>query len=236
MILSAANLQVHYGLFQALFDVSFEVGEQEAVCFLGGNGAGKTTALRAVLGALPLSGGTVEFLGQPTNGIGAESMVAKGLIYVPDGRELFPSLTVLENLELGATTPHARARMRQTLDFVYELFPVLAERQRQLAGTLSGGQQQMVAIGRGLMGIPKLLMLDEPSLGLAPVIIESVYAVLRRILSAGTPIVLVEQHVHHALALCSRGYVFESGRVVQSGPTEELAASDRLRSAYLGVD
>jgi branched-chain amino acid transport system ATP-binding protein len=147
-----------------------------------------------------------------------------------------PSLTVLENLELGATTRHARARLRQTLEFVYDLFPVLAERQRQLAGTLSGGQQQMVAIGRGLMGIPKLLMLDEPSLGLAPVIVESVYAVLRRIVSAGTPMVLVEQHVHHAIALCSRGYVFEGGRVVQSSSTEELATSDRLRSAYLGID
>jgi branched-chain amino acid transport system ATP-binding protein len=235
-ILSVEGLQVKYGLFEAVFDVSLEVGSGEAVCLLGGNGAGKTTTLRAILGALPIAAGRVRFLGKDVTGATAGAIAARGMIYVPEGRELFPSLTVQENLELGAITPQARAGMRESLQLARELFPILAERRGQPAGALSGGQQQMLAIARGLMALPRLLMLDEPSLGLAPVVVEQVYAALGRIVQSGTPIILVEQHVDHALELCQRGYVLEGGRMVQHGSTAELARSDRLRSAYLGVE
>jgi len=235
-ILSVEKLSVKYGLFEAVFDASFEVYAGEAVCLLGSNGAGKTTSLRAVLGALPVAGGRVRFFDDETTGMPAGAMTKRGMVYVPEGRELFPSMTVLENLELGAVTRDARERMQENLDLAYELFPILAERLTQPAGTLSGGQQQMVAIARGLMGLPKLLMLDEPSLGLAPVVVEQVYAALTRIVRSGTTVILVEQHVHHAIELCQRGYVFEGGRIVQQGSTAELAGSDRLRTAYLGVD
>ena len=235
-ILSVERLRVKYDLFEAVFDVSFEVWPGEAVCLLGSNGAGKTTSLRAILGALPIAGGRVCFLGDDTSGKSPGAMTMRGMIYVPEGRELFPSLTVLENLELGAITREARARTRASLELACELFPILAERRMQLAGTLSGGQQQMLAIARGLMGLPRLLMLDEPSLGLAPVVVEQVYAALGRIVRSGTPIILVEQHVHQALELCQRGYVLEGGRTVQQGSTAELVGSDRLRSAYLGVN
>lgn len=235
-ILSVESLRVTYGLFEAVFDLSLEVRPQEAVCLLGSNGAGKTTSLRAILGALPRAGGTVRFLGEAVTGLDAVAMTRRGMIYVPEGRELFPSMTVRENLELGAITREARARLGDSMALAYELFPILAERHGQLAGTLSGGQQQMVAIARGLMGLPKLLMLDEPSLGLAPVVVEQVYQALGRIVRSGTPIILVEQHVNHALELCQRGYVVEGGRIVQSGTAAELADSDRLLSAYLGVD
>lgn len=234
-ILAVEHLRVKYGLFEAVFDVSIEVRPHEAVCLLGSNGAGKTSSLRAILGALPIAGGQVRFLGENATGLSAGAMTARGMIYVPEGRELFPSMTVRENLELGAVTREARARMRESLEFASELFPILAQRHGQLAGTLSGGQQQMVAIARGLMGLPKLLMLDEPSLGLAPVVVEQVYAALARIVKSGTPIILVEQHVNHALELCGRGYVLESGRIVQGGSAAELIGSDLLRSAYLGV-
>lgn len=235
-VLSVEDLHVKYGLFEAVFGVSFEVGPGEAVCLLGSNGAGKSTSLRAVLGAQPIAAGRVRFLGDDVTGATAEAITARGMIYVPEGRELFPSMTVQENLELGAITREARARTRESMELACELFPILAKRRGQLAGTLSGGQQQMVAIARGLMGRPRLLMLDEPSLGLAPVVVEQVYAALGQIVGSGTPIILVEQHVHHALELCHRGYVLEGGRIVQHGSTAELAGSDRLRSAYLGVE
>jgi branched-chain amino acid transport system ATP-binding protein len=235
-ILSVEGLHVKYGLFEAVFGVSFEVGYGEAVCLLGGNGAGKTTSLRAILGALPIAAGRVRFLGEDVTGATARANAARGMIYVPEGRELFPSLTVQENLELGAITREARARTAVSLQLACELFPILAERRSQAAGTLSGGQQQMLAIARGLMGLPRLLMLDEPSLGLAPVVVEQVYVALGRIVHSGTPIILVEQHVDHAIELCQRGYVLEGGRIVHHGRTAELAGSDRLHSAYLGVD
>lgn len=235
-ILSVEGLRVKYGLFEAVFDISLEVRPGEAVCLLGSNGSGKTTTLAAILGALPIAAGRVRFLGHDVTGATPGAITARGMIYVPEGRELFPSMTVQENLELGATTREARARTRESLEFACELFPILAKRRTQLAGTLSGGQQQMVAIARGLMGLPRLLMLDEPSLGLAPVVVEQVYEALERIIRSGTPIVLVEQHIHHALELCQRGYVFEGGRIVQQGTAAELGGSDRLRSAYLGVD
>lgn len=235
VLLSVHDLQVHYGLFQALFGVSLAIAEGEAVCLLGGNGAGKTTLLRAVMGALPISAGTVEFLGQRVERRGSHELAAMGMIHVPEGRELFPSLSVMENLELGCVTPDTRRRAAERLAFVLDLFPALRERRRQLAGTLSGGEQQMVAIGRGLMGRPRLLLLDEPSLGLAPVLVDAVFATVERINAEGTTVVVVEQHVHHALRVCGRGYVLEGGRIVQEGTTDELRRSDRLRAAYLGM-
>jgi branched-chain amino acid transport system ATP-binding protein len=164
----------------------------------------------------------------------ADQITALGMIYIPEGRELFPNMTVLENLELGAITTNARRLFRQSLEFSYDLFPILADRHKQLAGTLSGGQQQMVAIARGLISRPKLLMLDEPSLGLAPVIVEQVYKALQRILESGTPLVLVEQHIYHALNLCTRGYVLQSGKIAQCGSRDNLLASPSLKSNYLG--
>lgn len=235
-ILSVEQLHVKYGLFEAVSGVSLEVGRGEAVCLLGGNGAGKTTTLQAILGALPIAAGRVRFLGEDVTGSATPVIAARGMIYVPEGRELFPSLTVQENLELGAITREARAQTAVSQQLACELFPILAERRSQAAGTLSGGQQQMLAIARGLMGLPRLLMLDEPSLGLAPTVVEQVYAALGRIVSSGTPIILVEQHVDHAIELCDRGYVLEGGRIVHYGSTAELADSDQLRSAYLGVE
>ena len=235
MLLRVRDLQVHYGPFQALFGVSLEIDEGEAVCLLGGNGAGKTTTLRALMGALPISGGTVELLGQRVEHRASHELAAMGMIHVPEGRELFPSLTVLENLELGCVTPGTRRRSAETLALVLDLFPALRGRRRQLAGTLSGGEQQMVAIGRGLMGRPKLLMLDEPSLGLAPVLVDAVFATVERIKAEGTTIVVVEQHIHHALRACGRGYVLEGGRIAQEGSTADLDRSDRLRAAHPGV-
>jgi branched-chain amino acid transport system ATP-binding protein len=235
MLLSVRDLEVRYGLFQALFGVSLDVNEREAVCLLGSNGAGKTTVLRAMMGALPVSGGSVEFLGHRVENRPSHELAALGMIHVPEGRELFPSLTVLENLEVGCVTPEARRRSSETLAFVFQLFPSLYERRRQVAGTLSGGEQQMVAVGRGLMGLPKLLVLDEPSLGLAPVLVENVFATIERIHAEGTTVIVVEQHVHNALRVCQRGYVLEGGRMVQEGSTAELERSDRLRAAYLGM-
>ena len=235
MLLRVRDLEVHYGLFQSLFGVSLEVAEGEAVCLLGSNGAGKTTTLRASAGALRVSRGTVEFLGQRVENRPSHELAALGMVHVPEGRELFPWLSVMENLRLGSLTRDARNRAGSTLEFVFDLFPVLQERGRQLAGTLSGGEQQMVAIARGLMGRPKLLMLDEPSLGLAPLLVESMFATIERINAAGTTLVVVEQHVHHALRICRRGYVLEGGRLVRDGSTGSLAESDALRAAYLGI-
>ena len=235
MLLKVTDLEVHYGLFQALFGVSLQVGEGEAVCLLGSNGAGKTTTLRAVMGVLPATSGSVEFLGERVDNHPVHELAARGMLHVPEGRELFPSLTVREHLELGCLTPVARSRFKSTMDFVFDLFPVLRERHRQPAGTLSGGEQQMVAIARALMGLPRLLMLDEPSLGLAPVLVGTMFGTIERINREGTSVIVVEQHVHHALRICSRGYVLEGGRVVLDGSTASLAESDTLRAAYLGI-
>jgi branched-chain amino acid transport system ATP-binding protein len=235
VLLRITDLEVHYGLFQALFGVSFMLEEGEAVCLLGSNGAGKTTTLRTTAGALRASRGRIEFLGRRVENRPSHELAALGMIHVPEGRELFPSLTVKENLRLGALTSEARNRAGATLEFVLDLFPALRVRASQLAGTLSGGQQQMVAIARGLMGLPRLLMLDEPSLGLAPVLVNAMFATIERINAAGTTLVVVEQHVHHALRVCRRGYVLEGGRIVQSGTTAELGQSDALRAAYLGM-
>jgi len=234
-LLRVDGIEVGYGDLTAVTDVSLEVRDGEAVALIGANGAGKTTTLRAVSGLLPLRRGRIEFEGRRLDGLSPSQIVARGLAHVPEGRQLFPTMTVLENLELGARTPAARAALRDTLERVFELFPRLRERAAQLAGTLSGGEQQMCAIGRGLMARPRLLMLDEPSLGLAPVMVKAIFEDLGRINSQGIAILLVEQNVLRSLHLAHRGYVLENGRMTLSGPRDDLLASGHIKQAYLGL-
>jgi branched-chain amino acid transport system ATP-binding protein len=214
--------------------VSLEVRAGEIVALIGANGAGKTTTLRAISGLLPLRRGRIELEGRALGGLGPAAIVAAGIAHVPEGRQLFPTLTVLDNLELGARTAAGRAGRADTLARVFALFPRLAERRRQLAGTLSGGEQQMVAIGRALMARPRLLMLDEPSLGLAPVVVASIFANLTAVNREGLTILLVEQNVLRALRLAHRAYVLENGAVTLAGPGPALLADERIRRAYLG--
>ncbi|MGH7354094.1 MAG: ABC transporter ATP-binding protein [Candidatus Rokuibacteriota bacterium] len=218
----------------AVHEVSLEVGRGEAVALIGGNGAGKTTTLRAITGLLPLRGGRVEFAGERLDGLASAQIAARGIAHVPEGRQLFPTMTVRENLELGGGR-RGRAERAATLEQVFELFPRLRERMAQLAGTLSGGEQQMCAIGRGLMAAPKLLLLDEPSLGLAPVTIRLIFENLARINGLGTTILVVEQNVPRALALSHRGYVIENGRIVLEGTRAALQQSPHVKQAYLGL-
>jgi branched-chain amino acid transport system ATP-binding protein len=224
-----------YGDVLAVRSISLEVGPGECVALIGANGAGKTTTLRAIAGLLPLRGGRILFEGRPLAGLAPREIVALGLAHVPEGRQVFATLTVLENLEMGARTPAARAARRETLDEVFALFPRLKERVPQAAGTLSGGEQQMLAIGRALMARPRLLLLDEPSLGLAPIAVQSIMEIVAAVNRRGTTILLVEQNVRRALALCGRGYVVENGIVALAGSREELLRSDHVRQAYLGM-
>jgi branched-chain amino acid transport system ATP-binding protein len=234
-LLRVDGIEVGYGDLTAVGDVSLEVREGEAVALIGANGAGKTTTLRAVSGLLPLRRGRIEFEGQRLDGLTSAQIVARGISHVPEGRQLFPTMTVLENLELGARTRVARARRAESLARVFDLFPRLRERRGQLAGTLSGGEQQMCAIGRGLMACPRLLMLDEPSLGLAPVMVKAIFDDLGRINAQGLTILLVEQNVLRSLHLAHRGYVLENGLVTRSGSGSELLASGHIKQAYLGL-
>jgi branched-chain amino acid transport system ATP-binding protein len=234
-LLRVDGIEVGYGDMTAVRDVSLEVREGETVALIGANGAGKTTTLRAVSGLLPLRRGRIELEGQRLDGWSSAQIVARGVAHVPEGRQLFPTMTVRENLELGARTPAARARVADSLAEVFDLFPRLRERDAQLAGTLSGGEQQMCAIGRGLMARPRLLMLDEPSLGLAPVMVKAIFEDLARINGRGITILLVEQNVLRSLRLAHRGYVLENGRVTLSGPRDDLLASGHIKQAYLGL-
>jgi branched-chain amino acid transport system ATP-binding protein len=234
-VLTVEGLAAGYGDLLAIRGVSLEVRAGECVALIGANGAGKTTTLRAVSGLLPWRAGRVCFDGRSLAGREAREVVALGLAHVPEGRQVFPSLTVRENLEMGAQAPAARAARRQTLDEVFALFPRLRERARQLAGTLSGGEQQMLAIGRGLMARPRLLLLDEPSLGLAPLAVRGILEIVATVNRRGTTILLVEQNVRRALDLCHRGYVLENGEVTLAGSREELLRSEHVRRAYLGL-
>jgi branched-chain amino acid transport system ATP-binding protein len=234
-LLRLDGLELAYGDMVAVRDVSLEVASGEFVALVGPNGAGKTTTLRGVTGLLKPRRGTVELDGRRIDGLTSADIVRRGIAHVPEGRQLFPTMTVRENLELGARTAESRARRAETLDRVCALFPRLAERYGQLAGTLSGGEQQMCAIGRGLMSLPRLLLLDEPSLGLAPVMVRLIFDNLRRINAEGTTILLVEQNVRKALELSTRAYVLENGRIALSGPREVLLRSDAIRHAYLGL-
>ena len=234
-MLALSSVSASYGSVPAVGDVSIEVGEGEAVGLLGANGAGKSTTLRAISGLVRLTSGTITFLGTDIASLPPYKIPALGIAHVPEGRQVFPEMTVQENLEIGAYVPRAKADRRRTLELVFSIFPVLAERRRQLAGTMSGGEQQMLAVGRGLMLKPRLIMLDEPSLGLAPVMTDITFQKIQEIHAMGTAILLVEQNVARALTLVQRAYVLESGKVIMHGPSAELANNKQVQAAYLGI-
>ncbi len=234
-MLTLEGVDAFYGDLQALHGVSLEVRAGELMALVGANAAGKTTTLRVISGTLPARGGRVLFDGQDLAAMPAHLRVAQGIVQVPEGRRLFPFMTVHENLLLGAHAPQARAQQDASLDYVLRLFPVLKDRATQLAGSLSGGEQQMCAIGRALMARPRLLMLDEPTLGIAPVLVQRIFETVAAINRDGVTILLVEQNVRRALALAHRAVALENGRVVLSGPARELLADDRLKKAYLGM-
>ncbi|MEM2936467.1 MAG: ABC transporter ATP-binding protein [Candidatus Bathyarchaeia archaeon] len=234
-MLSVEGLNASYGDVQVLWDVSFDVKEGEIIVIVGSNGAGKTTTLRVLAGLMYPKFGAIIFSGEDIAKIPPHERVKKGIALIPEGRMLFTRLTVEENLRLGAITPKAREARDETLKWVYELFPILKERKRQIAGTLSGGEQQMLAIARGLMSQPKLLMLDEPSLGLAPKIVAQVFELLMEINKQGITILLVEQNVWRALEIADRGYVMETGRIVLSGSGEHLLNNEYVKKSYLGI-
>ncbi len=235
MMLRIDDLQVRYGHVEAVKGLSLDVRPGEIVAVIGANGAGKSSTLMAISGLAPVTSGRITCEGRVLNGLSAEAIVAHGIIHVPEGRRIFPRLTVMENLELGAYRQRSAQQIRQDLRHTWELFPILEARQRQLAGSLSGGEQQMLAIARGLMARPKLLLLDEPSLGLAPKLVTQLFATLRDIHQAGTTILLVEQNAYQALRLAHRGYVLETGRLVLSGDTTTLRTHPTVKAAYLGA-
>ena len=233
-MLKVENLSVHYGMIQAVRDVSFEVNEGEVVSLIGANGAGKTTILRTLSGLVRPSAGKIQFLGKEIQKMPAQKIVAGGLSQVPEGRHVFPGLTVMENLEMGAFLKKNREENQANLKKVFSRFPRLEERKNQDAATLSGGEQQMLAMGRALMSTPKLLLLDEPSMGLATIFIQEIFDIIQDIQKQGTTVLLIEQNANKALAISDRGYVLETGKIVLSGTGKELAASDEVRKAYLG--
>jgi branched-chain amino acid transport system ATP-binding protein len=234
-ILEIDNIKVRYSGLPVLQGVSLQVSQGETVSVLGSNGAGKSTLLRAVMGTQPAYEGRIRFEGREIQKLGTEKIIRLGLIYVPEEKMLFGPLSVEENLNLGAFILSDSRQVRQNLEFVYTLFPKLKERQNQPASTLSGGEQQMVAIGRGLMSRPRILMLDEPSLGLAPLLVDEVFNTIRKLKEDGMTILLVEQNVREALDLADRGYVLQTGRIVGQGSGQELLASDMFREAFLGI-
>ncbi len=234
-MLTVSGIDVFYGDLQALSDVGFEVFNGEVVSVIGSNGSGKSTTLRTISGLLRAKRGSITFEGRDITRAPASRIVEMGLSHVPEGRQLFPSLTVRENLEMGAQFPHVKKLREETMDRVFSYFSRLKERINQRAGTLSGGEQQMVAIGRGLMSRPKLLMLDEPSLGLAPILVSTIFEIIRRINQEGTSILLVEQNVYNALKVSDRGYVLENGRLALSGSADELLENPHIRRTYLGL-
>jgi branched-chain amino acid transport system ATP-binding protein len=233
-VLSVEQVRSSYGRIEALHGISIEVARGEIVTLLGANGAGKTTLIRAISGVQPISAGQIRFDDRPLEGVSAHRRVALGIAQVPEGRQVFAPLSVEDNLRLGAW-PRRNARLDAELASVYELFPVLASRRRISAGMLSGGEQQMLAIGRALMAKPRLLLLDEPSMGLAPILVEQILDVVRGLKEAGLTVLLVEQNARAALAIADRGYVIETGRIATSGRSDELLADARVQAAYLGV-
>lgn len=235
VLLEINQLDTYYGEVQVLHQVSLVIEEGEFVGVVGSNGAGKTTLLKTISRLIEPSGGEIVFEGRPLNPMDAPEVVNLGIMHVPEGRRVFPYLTVRDNLLLGGYSPRARSKRPQSLKEVYHIFPRLEERSGQKAGTLSGGEQQMLAIARALMGRPRLLMLDEPSLGLAPLLVDETFEVVKRINEQGVTVLLVEQNVQECLSIAQRAYVFENGRVVQEGTGEELLKSDRVRQAYLGL-
>jgi branched-chain amino acid transport system ATP-binding protein len=229
------DISASYGRVPAIGGVTIDVGEGEAVGLLGANGAGKSTTLRAISGLVQLTAGSITFRGHDITSLPPHRITELGIAHVPEGRQVFPEMTVHENLEIGSYAPRAKADRARSLDLVYGIFPRLAERRKQLAGTMSGGEQQMLAVGRGMMLKPRLLMLDEPSLGLAPVMCDVTFEKIHEIHKMGTAILLVEQNVSRALGLVQRAYVLESGKVIMHGTSAELANNSQVQAAYLGI-
>ncbi|MEW6720044.1 MAG: ABC transporter ATP-binding protein [Thermodesulfobacteriota bacterium] len=234
-MLKVSGIDVFYGDLQVLWDVSFEVREKEILVLVGANGAGKSTTLKAISGLLKPQRGSIEFQGVRLDRMPPDKVIGQGVVHVPEARRLFREMTVEENLVMGSLAPEAKRRRAQTMDWVYELFPRMKERRKQVAGTMSGGEQQMCAIGRGLMALPKVLMFDEPSLGLSPILVQEVFEIAKRINREGVTVLLVEQNVRQTLAMCDRAYVLENGRIVLQGTGKELLNDKHVREAYLGI-
>jgi branched-chain amino acid transport system ATP-binding protein len=235
MLLELENVSVAYGRIEALHGISFGINQGEVVALIGANGAGKTTTMRAISGLLPLRTGSIVFDGEDITRLRADLRVVRGLCQAPEGRGIFPGMSVAENLDMGAYTRRDKAGIAADLDRVCELFPRLLERRKQAAGTLSGGEQQMLAIGRALMARPKVLLLDEPSMGLAPMLIQQIFSIITEIAQQGTTILVVEQNAQQALSRADRAYVMETGRIVKEGTGQELIHDPAVREAYLGV-
>lgn len=234
-MLEVSNIDTHYGKIQALWAVSLKIDEKEIVALVGANGAGKTTLLNTITGLLRPSAGRVEFLGKSIYGLQSHTIVEMGISHIPEGRKLFPDMSVRENLEMGAYTKRVWAHRQENLEKVYHLFPVLKARKGQLARTLSGGEQQMVAMGRGLMSSPKLCFIDEPSCGLAPLVVEEIFRTMDGLRDQGIAIFLIEQNVQQTLETADRAYVLENGRIVLEGESKELLEAELIRKAYLGL-
>lgn len=234
-LLDVKNIDAFYGDAQALWDISFHVEEGEVFSIIGSNGAGKSTILRNLSGLMNPSQGEIGYMGNRIESKGANHIVEQGISLVPEGRGLFTRLTVLENLELGAFTKRARPKLKETLEWVMELFPVVKARQKQITGKMSGGEQQMVAIGRALMSRPRILMLDEPSLGLAPLIVKTVFEIIEKLNKEGVTILLVEQNIHQALKIAHRGMVLKTGRITMEGTGEDLLSDPEIQKAYMGA-
>ena len=233
-LLKVSGLKVAYGGIQAVKGVSFEVRQGELVCLIGANGAGKTTTLKAITGTQTVADGQIEFMGKPIKGQGAWELVKQGLVMVPEGRGTFTRMTITENLQMGAFVRNDKAQILLDIDKVFAIFPRLKERATQLAGTMSGGEQQMLAMGRALMANPKVLLLDEPSMGLSPIMVDKIFEVVADIHSRGTTVLLVEQNASRALGLANRGYVMESGEITMTGDAKSLLNDPKVRAAYLG--
>ena len=234
-MLKVSGIDVFYGDLQVLWDVSFEVRDKEILVLVGANGAGKSTTLKTISGLLKPRKGTIEYDGVRLDQLSPDRVIGQGVVHVPEARRLFREMSVEENLIMGSLSPEAKKKRYETMDWVYELFPRMKERRKQAAGTLSGGEQQMCAIGRGLMALPKLLMFDEPSLGLSPILVQDVFDIAKRINKEGVTVMLVEQNVRQTLAMCDRAYVLENGRVVLQGTGNELSNDPHVKEAYLGI-
>ena len=233
-MLEIKDLEVYYGVIQAIKGVSFEVNEGEVIALIGANGAGKTTILHTITGLLEARKGTVAFDGKDITKVPAHKIVSMGMAHVPEGRRVFANLSVLQNLKMGAYTRKDKNEIEQTLQTVYKRFPRLEERQNQLAGTLSGGEQQMLAMGRALMSHPRILLMDEPSMGLSPIFVNEIFDIIKKVSAGGTTVLLVEQNAKKALSISDRAYVLETGNIVLEGKAEELLNNDSIRKAYLG--
>lgn len=233
-MLELRNVSTFYGNIQALWDVTIQINQGEIVTIVGANGAGKTTTLMSICGVVPVASGEILFKGEPITNLKTNRIVRLGLSQVPEGRLIFPDLSVMNNLELGAYLRNDKSGIRADIDYVFDLFPILKKRRNQAGGTLSGGEQQMLAISRALMGRPELLLLDEPSLGLAPIIIRQIFEIIKKINEEGTTIFLVEQNANQALQVAHRAYVMETGRITMQGEGKKLLANDEIRKAYLG--